>query len=173
MKRKGNMTLFSKSLVLILFSGVFSFSALNAQIDSSVDPPRPVEVTVVENLSFGAFYQGAAGGTVTIDPSGVRTAGGDVILLGMSFVFNAAHYTIVGNEGTAINLSYNPSVTLAGPGTMTLTIDSTFPLSPFPLLNNKPLLNHLHIGGTLTVGPPASNPPGAYSGTFEIIFNQE
>jgi hypothetical protein len=29
------------------------------------------------------------------------------------------------------------------------------------------------VGGTLTVGSLASNPPGSYTGTFNIIFVQE
>jgi hypothetical protein len=31
----------------------------------------------------------------------------------------------------------------------------------------------MNIGGTLTVGNSASNPPGSYSGTFDITFIQE
>lgn len=160
-----------KDIFLILFPVIFFF--LTGPLAAQEDPPVPVTVSVIENLSFGAFYQGPGGGTVTIDPAGTRTSGGDVVLLGMSIIYTAAHYTIVGHAGTVVSLSFIPNVTLSGPGTMTLTLDSSNPVSPFPLINHKPLLNHLYIGGTLTVGSPLSNPPGAYTGTFNITFNQE
>lgn len=170
MKISGNI-MSSKKLFLIIFPVIFIFFA--GPLAAQQDPPIPITVSVVENLSFGAFYQGSGGGSVTIDPAGTRTSGGDVVLLGMSIIFTAAHYTIVGNAGTVISLSFNPINSLTGPGTMSLTLDSSNPVSPFPLMNHKPLLNHLYIGGTLTVGTPLSNPPGAYSGTFDITFNQE
>ncbi len=43
------------------------------------------------DLSFGAFYHGAVGGTVTISPSGARTSTGDIVLLGMGYsIFSVA-----------------------------------------------------------------------------------
>lgn len=138
-------------------------------------PPRPITVNKTVDLSFGAFYQGAAGGSVSVSSSGVRTSSGDVVLLGMGFTVAAAVFRISGNPGTMVTLLLGPDVLLngSGGGSMTLHLDSnTNPVSPFVLTGGVPSVVDLSVGGTLTVGAPASNPPGSYSGTFTIIFNQ-
>jgi len=138
-------------------------------------PPRPVVVTVTQNLGFGAFTQGAAGGSVTVSSGSLRSSTGDVILLGLGFPFSAAVYQLVANQGTVISLLNGPDVLLpgSGGGSMTLHIGSSNPLSPFVMTTIPPAFTLLSIGGTLTVSNPASNPPGNYSGTFNITFIQE
>jgi hypothetical protein len=133
-------------------------------------------VTVTpQSLGFGAFYPGAAGGTVTINPSGARSATGDVVLLNLGFSFTPALYEIVGNPGTVITLLNGSDVSLAGSngGSMTLHIGISDPLSPFVLTVPYPMPTQLRIGGTLTVGNIGANPPGAYTGTFNVTFNQQ
>lgn len=173
MRAEGRTCFFNGRAMLagILFL-LFTSGMLKGQ-GGGIHPPRPIKVTVVENLAFGAFYTGAAGGTVTVDAGGSRTSSGDVVLLGMSVVFAPAHYTIRGNEGTWVSLTFSPLITLSGPGTMTFTLDSALPDFQFALEFHTPVDNHVYVGGTLTVGPPLSNPPGTYSGTFDITFNQE
>ena len=57
-------------------------------------PPRPIQVTVLQNMAFGAFSQGATGGTVTVSTGGSRTATGDVVLLNLGYTFNAASFKL-------------------------------------------------------------------------------
>ena len=85
------------------------------QLNAQEDPPRPVQVTVTAQiLSFGAFYHGAVGGTVTIDPDDNRSATGDIVLLGMGYSFSSALYEILANPGTVISILNGDDVTLPG-----------------------------------------------------------
>ena len=60
--------------LLILQVAAFVFlSFISNEIKAQEDPPRPPSITQTIDLSFGAFYQGAGGGTVTVDEFGSRT----------------------------------------------------------------------------------------------------
>lgn len=135
-------------------------------------PPRPLRITVDQNLGFGAFYHGAGGGTVTVNTDLSRVATGDVVLLTMGYSYSPAIYRIIGTPGRIISLLNPGNIILPGSngGTLRLNLNNSNPPSPFVTIPG-PLL--LYIGGTLTVGSPASNPPGSYSGTFNITFIQE
>ena len=136
-------------------------------------PPRPVIVTTVQNLAFGAFYQGVGGGTVTVDAAGTRTSGGSVVLLS-SGVHSVAVFNVRANPGTILSF-LKPTATLTdGSGhSMTVQIDDTNPITPFVKTNPYSIPTPVSMGGILTVGSPAVNPPGNYSGTFNIIFIRE
>lgn len=139
-------------------------------------PPRPITVTVTsQGLSFGTFTQGAAGGTVTVTATGTRSATGDVVLLSLTPLHSSAMYEVVGNPGTLVSLLNGPDVFLPGSngGSLQLTIGASEPVSPFVITTLPPVATYLYVGGTLTIGSPASNPPGSYSGTFDITFIQE
>ena len=157
---------------LISILPVIFLLALHEEVKGQEPPPRPINVTVTQNLSFGAFYHGAVGGTVIINPAGSRSATGDVVLLTMGYPFSQAIYRIVGHPGTVISLLNGPDVLLpgSGGGSMSLHIGNSNPASPFVL---SPGPNFLNVGGTLTVGNSVANPPGNYSGTFDITFVQE
>ena len=135
-------------------------------------PPRPINVTVTQPLVFGAFSHGVAGGTVSINPAGIRSATGDVILLILGYSFSTAIYRITGPPGTVVSLLNGPDVFLpgSGGGSLRLRIGNSNPASPFVLTPGPFLVN---VGGTLTVGNSVANPPGNYSGTFNITFVQE
>lgn len=160
--RKINSIIF---YVLLLIS-------ISLQLKAQEPPPRPVIVTVNQDLSFGAFSHGAAGGTVTVTAASSRSATGDIILLSLGFPFYSAIYRIVGRPGTVVSLLNGPDVLLPGSngGSLSLHIGNSNPPSPF-VLTAGPLL--LYVGGTLTVGNPAANPPGNFSGTYDITLIQE
>ena len=135
-------------------------------------PPRPVKVTKIQDLGFGAFYQGGAGGTVTIIWNGTRSAGGTVVLFGVGG--SAAIFNIVANPGTIISFLKPVSTLTDGSGhSLSLQIDTTNPASPFVTTNNYSIPTPVSIGGILTIGTPLANPPGSYSGTFDITFVQQ
>jgi hypothetical protein len=139
-------------------------------------PPRPLVVTPTpQGLVFGAFTQGASGGTVTVNSGSLRSSTGDVILLGLGIAPLAAEYQLVGNPGTVVSILNGPDASLSGSGggSMILHLGATSPLSPFVITTIPPAFTLLYIGGTLTVGSPAANPPGNYSGTFDVTFIQE
>jgi hypothetical protein len=135
-------------------------------------PPRPIKVTKTQDLSFGTFYQGGAGGTVTILWNGTRSAGGTVVLFGVGGL--QAVFSIVANRGTIITFLKPTSTLNDGSGhLLSLQIDTTSPVSPFVTTNNYPTPTIVNMGGILTIGAPAANPPGSYSGTFDITFVQQ
>ena len=139
-------------------------------------PPRPVSVTVTaQGLSFGTFTQGGAGGTVTVTATGSRSSTGDVVLLSLTPLHTPAMYEIVANPGTLISLLNGPDVFLPGSngGSLQLTIGASEPVSPFVITTLPPVATIMYVGGTLTVGNPGLNPPGSFSGTFDITFIQE
>jgi hypothetical protein len=163
---KGNLLVVMFTIFLICFA-----QTLKAQ----EPPPRPITVTVTQNLSFGAFTHGAVGGTVIINADASRNATGDVILLNMGYLYSTALYQIVANPGTVVSILNGLDVPLAGSngGSMILHIGASSPASPFVTNAIPPLTTPLNIGGTLTVGNSAANPPGNYNGTFDVTFVQQ
>jgi hypothetical protein len=160
----------SKSIISIIF--LFAYAqGLKAQ----ELPPRPVGVTVSQNLGFGAFSHGLSGGTVVINPAGSRSSTGDIILLNLGYSFSSAVYRLVANPGTVISITYGNDVNLNGSngGFMVLHIGTSDPVYPFVINTTPPNYTLLNIGATLTVGNATANPPGAYSGTFYITLIQE
>lgn len=150
------------------------FTTLNAQ----PHPPRPVIITVnySQPLAFGAFIPGVSGGTVTVAPDGsTRIATGTVILISLGYIYTPAMFYVKANPGTVLSLLAGPPSILPGSngGTLSLQLDDTYPASPFvtqlPFQQQTTVL----LGGTLTVGTIASNPPGSYSGTIDVTFVQE
>jgi hypothetical protein len=162
---------FSYQLIasLILFFG----GAL--QISAQEPPPRPVEVSIVQNINFGAFSQGVSGGTVTLTPVGVRYTTGTVFLVDMGYVYFPAIFNLAGNAGTIIHPLNGPDALLTGSngGSMTLHLGEMIPGDPIILNVMLPNYLQVRLGGTLTVGNPQASPGGYYSGTFDIMFIQE
>jgi hypothetical protein len=164
---------FSRNVILALLSLLlFAFSM---ELSAQEPPPRPVEVTVSQNLGFGAFAQGPSGGTVIINPIGARSSTGDIILLNLGYSFSAALFRLVANPGTVISILNGSDITLGGSngGSMILHIGASVPASPFVISSTPPDYTVLNIGGTLSVGNSAANPPGSYNGVFYITFIQE
>jgi len=155
-------------IIILLF-------AMSNVLSAQEPPPRPLEVTTDQDLGFGAFSQGAAGGSITVTATGSRSAAGDVILLNLGFSFSAATYRLVANAGTVVSILNGSDIPLTGSngGSMMLHIGASDPASPFVMSTVPPDYTIMNVGGTLTVGNPGSNPPGSYSGTFDITFNQE
>lgn len=169
--RNNNFTI--RHIILLLMN--ILFFTLSSGLSAQEPPPRPLEVTVNQNLGFGAFTQGASGGTITINSSSVRSSSGDVILLNLGYSFSAATYKLIANAGTVISILNGLDVSLPGSngGSMTLHIGVSDPASPFVLTTVPPAFTLMNVGGTLTVGNPGANPPGNYSGSFDITFIQE
>jgi Domain of unknown function (DUF4402) len=174
MKNRSNTV----ALKIILFLAVMILHSLFFLTDTLAQehPPRPVKInSTAQTLSFGAFYQGAGGGTITITPAGLRSATGSIVLLNLGYTYSAALFEVHAHPGTIISILNGPDAVLSRPGggSMLLHIGTSNPASPFVSTTNFNIAIQLRIGGTLTVGTPAANPPGSYSGTFSITLVQE
>jgi len=132
-------------------------------------------VNCVQNLSFGAFSQGSMGGTISVSADGYRSATGSIVPLNLGVNYFQAIFEIEAPEGTIISIMNGGNSTLLGSngGSMTLQIGDADPASPFAITIPPPGKTRINVGGTLTVGNPAQNPPGNYNGTFFITFNNE
>ncbi len=163
-------------LRIILVIPVALIFSLSPELKAQEPPPRPIRIdATAQGLGFGAFYHGAGGGTVVILPSGSRSSTGDVVLLSLGIPFSAALFQVHANRGTVISILNGPDAILSGipSGTMTLHIGGSNPSSPFVSNVNFNVAIPLYIGGTLTVGNSAANPPGSYTGTFDITLVRE
>jgi len=158
-------------VTLLGFMSVCSF----AQTDSLPGDPGAIIVYTVQNISFGAFTGGSSGGTVIISTSGTRSVTGDVVALNLGTSYFQSIFEIDAPQGTIISITNGPNAVLTGSngGTMSMLIGTSNPASPLITTAIQPLRTAVSIGGTLTVGNAAANPPGAYNGTFYITFNHE
>ena len=136
-------------------------------------PLKPIVVTVdiLQNLNFGTFcYGNGSGTTVTITSAGARSSTGNIILI--SSAVSAALYSVKAIPGTLITISNGPDAILTGSngGTLQLHIGDSFPMSPLITTGDE---TPVTIGGILTVGSSAANPPGIYGGSFFVTFIQQ
>jgi len=163
------------SRIILIIPVVLIFS-VTLELKAQEPPPRPIRINATaQGLSFGAFYHGAGGGAVVILPTGSRSATGDVVLLGLAIPFSAALFQVHAHRGTVISILNGPDAILSGipSGTMSLHIGSSNPASPFVSNVNFNVVIPLYIGGILTVGNSAANPPGSYTGTFDVTIVRE
>jgi len=130
-------------------------------------------VTAVQDLSFGAFATGASGGTITVSSSGDRTATGSVTLLNLGQPYSQALFDVVAPPGTIISITNGPDATLTGNNgsIIGMRLGLSDPASPITV--DPSGIIRISLGGTLTIGNTASSPPGNYTGTFYITFNNE
>lgn len=158
-------------LTALGFMSVASF----AQTDSLPGDPGALTVYTIQNLSFGAFSNGGSGGTVIISTTGTRSVTGSIVALNLGVSSFQSMFEIDAPVGSIISLLNGPDATLTGSngGSMLFRIGASDPPSPLITTVLQPARTTVNIGGTLTVGSPAANPPGAYSGTFYITFNYE
>jgi len=163
-----------KRSVFVLVLAVISITSF-AQTDSLPPDPGAISVYTIQNLNFGAFSHGSSGGTVSISNTGTRSVTGDVIPLNLGVLFFHAIFEIDAPTGTIISIMNGADATLTGSngGSISLHIGNSDPLSPFVTTIPQPGRTAVAIGGALTIGGPVANPPGTYTGTFYITFNQE
>lgn len=158
------------SITLMVLIGCFSSAG------AQVQPPRPLSVYVnpAQALNFGAFYA-TTGGSVVVSPTGSRSGTGDVVLISLGYTVTPALFEIEALPGTIVSILNGPDVTLHGSngGSMMLHVGSASPGSPFIINTTPPSRTVVSVGGTLTVGTPAANPPGSYNGTFNITFIEQ
>lgn len=168
MKQLKNLLL---TFVLLLIS--FSGNVVKAQ----ELPPIPVDVQVSTEqfLNFGAFTVGDAGGTVNVDHTGTRTWTGDVTLLNLGGPVTPALFDVYVNPGTLVTISHPASFELLGDNgnKIYLEVNSYSTGQNFISTSAAEVPNSIYIGGTLQLGNSQANPPGKYSGTITITFNQQ
>lgn len=127
-------------------------------------------ISTTGNLGFGRFVA-AGGGAVSVSPTGVRGRSGSVVLLNSSA--SAASFSIISphndNKVYVLTLPANGSVSLSsGVNQMVLSsfVSSAPAGAPLPTATER-----ITVGATLQVSP--NQPPGAYSGTFNVTLEYQ
>ena len=158
-------------LPFLLFSGMI---LLTEKAIAQEDPPAPIVVTVstLQHLSFGTFIQNGVLGTVTVTPQGSRIASGSIILPTFFSVVTPSLFEIAAKPGTLITINNGPDSQLTGSngGFLTLQVGDASTGTTFI---TSALNTEVFIGGTLVVGSVLANPPGEYSGVFQVTFIQQ
>ena len=132
-------------------------------VRAKVDPV--ITLAKLTDLRFGDFFSSPAAGTVALTPAGARSATGGVTLASSSPT-GPATFAVTGAANTSYAIVLPASFTLAGPGTATLTVNPVTSAPSTTGLLSATGQQTLSVGGTLIVG--ASQPEGAYAGTFNV-----
>ena len=153
---------------------LFCFNLSSAQPDL---PQRSNTVRATQAIHFGSFcITGGSGGTITVDPNGIRSSTGDILLLNIPPFAQPAIFEIKLNQKPTVCINFEPPyIPLYGSsGSIELNLGPTnqgpdgtcFSLNP-----NHNIASLLRVGGILTVtGSPSA---GLYSGNFAIKFTQQ
>ena len=153
------------------------FFCFAAGVQAQPPPPRPISIYVnpAQGLIFGAFFQGASGGTVIVYPDGSRSVTGSLVHANLGYPFSPAIFEVDANVGTVVSIMNGPDVTLTGSngGSISLHIGAASTGTTFITTAASPSRTQVRIGGTLTVGNALANPSGNYSGTFSVTFIQQ
>lgn len=163
-KRRNALCFFMSILFCILF-----LNSSKAQLFS-------LNIDKVQDLSFGSFYVGASGGTITITPEGNRSVTGTIIPLAGSSTFPAifnVSSTFVFSHWVHLVFPTSAQLTRIG-GSQTMMINNFTSDKPtgFSSCFFCPKVV-VRIGGTLQVGNLTMNPPGNYRGTLNVMFVYE
>lgn len=150
-----------------------SLTSLAFMLLVAVPPASAQVVANTRPLGFGKFVA-QGGGSVTILPSGARSAAGSVLLIasgpGSSATFHISDAAPENaDKAFIITLPANGSVTVDGPsGSMPLDDFTSDPADTGNLTAGSQTIN---VGATLTVAP--NQAAGSYSGSFPIIINYQ
>ena len=158
---------------LILFAFLFSAESKSQQPITKILVNTPtVRVLVKQQLSFGAFTQGPAGGSVTLMADGSRAASGSVVPLNFGSVYMPLVLEIEGPKGAIVTMLADEKNVLTGSngGVMSLRLKSSNPVMPFIITEDAPAKSIITIGAELFVGSSTESPPGNYNGSLNISF---
>jgi len=110
-------------IALLLNSDLFSQEVIREQNpvlgdNTLIRKPdeRRIVINTLSHLSFGAFYPGAFGGTISISKEGMRTATGSVVLFGSNVNTSPAVYEIRCPAYTMIHIMTDKQIVLKGHG---------------------------------------------------------
>lgn len=165
------------NFIKLLFSAIIVFVYTHFCFAQPALPQRTITVQVTQAIHFGTFCAiGGNGGTITVGYDGSRTSTGNISLLSISPTAHPGIFEIKLCQGRNVIITFEASTILTGSngGSITLDIGPTEKGMNGAIFSTKSDCNFitpLRVGGTLHV--PGSAPPGTYSGSFEITFNQE
>jgi hypothetical protein len=149
----------------------------NTQGNAEITLVRPLSFVIDDNLDFGSIIPGTVAGTVTMAPTGIRTATNGILIIGAGS--KPASFAGMGafNQRVDISLGAN-SIFITGPGTRMRVRNFVIGSTPTAALTTAPLRFRIAstngifafpVGATLEVG--ARQTPGTYTGNWTITLN--
>jgi hypothetical protein len=153
--------------------------AAQQQADAQLALVTPLSFILVEDLNFGKVIPANVAGTVTITPTGVRSATNGIVLVGNTH--QASQFAGSGTNNQRVDISLgNNTIQITGPGApmtvRTFVIGST----PTAVLTTTPQRFRINsatgifqfpIGATLDVG--ANQVAGTYTGTWSVTMQYQ
>jgi spore coat protein U-like protein len=135
----------------------------------------PIAIATATNLEFGSFAPGA-GGSVTVNTSGSRSASG-AILSSVGTTPSAAKFDVTGNASSTYGITYTGTSTelsTGGTAPVTMAMATFSELTAGTATSGKVTSGTLgttgaqsiYVGGTLTVG--ATQAAGTYTGSVKV-----
>ena len=133
-------------------------------------------ISTIKHLNFGSFcLKNNSSGTVTVNSEGARTATGGIVLLNFSSPYSNAEIEVNNCESSNVIITYSSSSILTyGDHNILLTLGPSSrggSGSSFYTTEGCSFSDIISIGGTLNLSTNAV--PGNYSGSFQIIINNE
>jgi hypothetical protein len=154
-----------------VYSQVQVTTEVAASAMTSVSIVVPIAARETSQLSFGRFYPGQTGGTITISPQGnpETTSGVNVVSATSAGIFSVSGQ---GDATFAINLPNGPAILTSSDGTKTMEVSNwvSVPENGDAKVRLQGGAQEVRIGATLRVGSLDENPKGIYEGTYEITF---
>ncbi len=163
------------SVVLLIMFGSEKLSAQNKITGKiKIEIALPVTVAESEPLNFGKIINNVDGGTVIISPTGIRECTGNVRGFGNDF-HSAGKFIITGPPNLLLDLSLprGDQFILSETGGMKMIVRdfvSSPPEATQIYIPNQEGKLELGIGATLYVSNWLANPPGIYTGIYEIAI---
>jgi hypothetical protein len=145
----------------IIFYFLFIFLIINGfTVRAQFNPT----VSISPDLDFGTFATTGAGGTITLTPGGIISSTGGITSTSISFHPATLHVNYLLRNHLSISYDSNISINRAGGGSMKLEPSSQ------TIFNRNYGSNNLdvNIGGILTIDKSSIDPPGYYSGSFNV-----
>lgn len=171
-----NIFIYKGKLKMILIVSFLVFIS-NISYSQPSLPQRSISVQATQSLNFGTFaLTGAGNGILQMGYDGFRSVIQNVFLTELAPTAQAAIFEIKLCQGRNVIINYDANTTLYGPNgdTLNLVIGPTergANGASFAVDGNCNFITILRVGGTLHI--PSTAYGGLYTGSFEIIFEQE
>jgi hypothetical protein len=147
----------------------------NEKEEDPVFQSTPVDVFMLRHPSFGSFYCGGNGGSITIELDGTCSAEGDIVLMNAGVAVAPAVFEIKCTPFTMIQLfrdSYFMMRSNEG-SVLRARIVATNPAFPFVSPANAAQGFTVTASVRLELEPGQTLSPGAYTGAFQTTWITE
>ncbi len=165
-----NRAAITTTLLVLSFCEATASTQASAMANASANVIQGIKMSRVSDLQFGSFVSGIPG-TVTISPSGSRSANGPLALSSANYPVSAASFLITGEDSLVFNIILPDSASLQGPSGSKMTVNQ-FVSNPSHTgtLSSRGTAT-LSVGATLNVG--SNQTGGTYSGTFPVTVTYQ